>query len=158
MYRGPFLAGFAVRDAPDFTDWVVIEGERLHQLALSGQRALTSRYADRGDYTAALHHAGRLLALEPWQEEGHRLVMTVLARAGRRVDALRQYEVCRRALAEELGVAPSPETTALADQIRRGALTPVPASTAPPSGPRRAATLPAPRRDPARAAYPADWA
>ncbi|HET8628208.1 MAG TPA: BTAD domain-containing putative transcriptional regulator, partial [Thermomicrobiales bacterium] len=127
LYRGPFLAGFAVRDAPDFADWAAIEGERLHRLALGGLRALAERHAACGEYDAALRHAGRLLALEPWQEEGHRLVMTALARAGRRADALRQYEVCRRALANELGVEPAPETAALAERIRRGDLVGAPA-------------------------------
>src|SRR5439155_347965 len=127
----------AARDAPDFADWAVIEGERLHQLALRGLRALAARYAERGDYGAALHHAGRLLALEPWQEDGHRQMMAVLALAGRRVDALRQYEVCRRALAEELGVEPSPETAALAERIRRGERAAAPAEAG--SGSRRAA-------------------
>jgi DNA-binding SARP family transcriptional activator len=39
--------------------------------------------------------------------------MRVLARKGQRSAALAQYERCRQVLADELGVEPSIETTAL---------------------------------------------
>ena len=46
--------------------------------------------------------------------------MILLARNGQRSAALAQYERCRRVLEEELGVEPSPKTTALYEQIRSG--------------------------------------
>jgi hypothetical protein len=55
-----------------------------------------------------------------------------------------QYEACRDALQEELGIAPAPETTELRDQIRAGALTnAAPARPSPPP-PRPAAATPPP--------------
>lgn len=66
----------------------------------------------------ALEFAMRLLALDPWREEAHRQMMRLLARSGQRSAALAQYETCRRLLAQELGVEPSPETTALYERIR----------------------------------------
>ena len=48
--------------------------------------------------------------------------MRALALGGQRSAALAQYEACRRLLADELGVEPAPETTALYEQIRRGTL------------------------------------
>ena len=53
------------------------------------------------------------MELEPWQEEGQRQLMRLLAGSGRRAEALAQYEAHRRELAEELGVEPAPETTQL---------------------------------------------
>jgi predicted ATPase len=67
------------------------------------------------------------LDLEPWWEEAHQQLMRLLALSGRRSEALAQYHRCRRLLAEELNVAPSPETTDLYEQIREGNL----AGTAP---------------------------
>jgi predicted ATPase len=49
--------------------------------------------------------------------------MRLLAGAGKRSAALAQYEICRRLLADELGVSPAPETTLLAEQIRMLAAT-----------------------------------
>jgi DNA-binding SARP family transcriptional activator len=48
--------------------------------------------------------------------------MRLLAGSGQRGAALAQYETCRRVLAEELGVEPGPETTALYERIRDGGL------------------------------------
>jgi DNA-binding SARP family transcriptional activator len=43
--------------------------------------------------------------------------MRLLARSGQRSAALRQYETCRHTLADELGVEPHEETTALYERI-----------------------------------------
>jgi DNA-binding SARP family transcriptional activator len=48
--------------------------------------------------------------------------MRLQARGGQRGAALAQYETCRQALAEELGVEPGPETIALYERIRDGDL------------------------------------
>ncbi|MBI5290617.1 MAG: tetratricopeptide repeat protein, partial [Chloroflexi bacterium] len=60
----------------------------------------------------------RWLGLEPWNEEAHRRMMELLARTGQRSAALAQFEACRRALADELGLEPAPETTALYERLR----------------------------------------
>ncbi len=62
----------------------------------------------------------RLLMEEPEREEVHRLKMRLLALAGQRTAALRQYDDCTTALLNELGVPPSIETNALYDQIVAG--------------------------------------
>ena len=48
--------------------------------------------------------------------------MTALAGCGQRNAALAQYQVCRRRLVRELGLEPSPETTALYEQIQADVL------------------------------------
>ena len=70
----------------------------------------------------ALGFARRQVELAPWDEEGHREIMRLLAFSGQRGAALAQYEACRRALADELDAEPSAETVALYDQIRAGEL------------------------------------
>jgi DNA-binding SARP family transcriptional activator len=44
--------------------------------------------------------------------------MRLVARSRQRSAALRQYETCRHTLADELGVEPHEETTALYERIR----------------------------------------
>jgi predicted ATPase len=56
--------------------------------------------------------------MDPWREEAHRQLMLLLARSGQRSAALRQYETCRRILADELGVEPGAETRVLYERIR----------------------------------------
>ena len=60
-----------------------------------------------------------MLADDPLQEHLHRQVMRLHAAAGHADAALAQYARCREVLRAELGVAPSAETEALAERIRR---------------------------------------
>lgn len=119
LYRGDTLDGVMLRDSPDFETWLVGERERLRDLLLRRlDQAVDLRLA-AGDATRAMEHANRLLGLDPWRESAHRQMMTLLAHVGQRNAALAQYEQCRRALADELGVAPSAETTALYERLKR---------------------------------------
>ena len=68
---------------------------------------------DLGDPEQALSLARRALRADVLGEEAWRLVMRAHCRAGRRAEALRAYETCRRRLAEALGVQPAPETQTL---------------------------------------------
>ncbi len=77
------------------------------------------------NYAEGIQDARRLLMLDPWLESAHRNLMWMLARTGDRSGALAQYETCRQVLAQELGVEPVRETTALYEQIKAGAIEPV---------------------------------
>ncbi len=61
--------------------------------------------------------------------------MLMLAHSGQRTSALAQYEACRQALADELGIEPDPETTGLYEQIRDGDITAPVVAPAPFRGP-----------------------
>ncbi len=124
LYHGDFLAGFFVRDAPEFEEWALAQRVRYRELALHTLHTLTDHHLSRGEYGRAIDSATRLLALDAWREEAHRQLMLALARSGQRRAALAQYETCRRLLEAELGVPPSPETTALFDRIRAADNTP----------------------------------
>ena len=82
---------------------------------------LAGHHERAGEMEPALRYARRQVELEPWHEEAQRQVMRLLALSGQRAAALAQYEHCRRALAEELGIDPASETTALYERIRTGA-------------------------------------
>jgi len=123
LYQGHFLEGFSLSDCPAFEEWALFTRERLTRQMLSALHHLTTRYAQRNDYTQAQTYAWRQLELAPWDEAAHQQLMRVLALGGQRSAALAQYAACRRLLAEELGVEPAQETTQLYEQIRSGALT-----------------------------------
>lgn len=124
LYRGDFLEGFYVRGAPEFEAWWLAEQARLRETALHGIQQLAEHAAAQGDLAQAIALARRLLALEPWREQDHRRLMGWLAADGQRGAALAQFDICRRILADELGVEPSGETVALRDRIASGALEP----------------------------------
>ena len=122
LYRGDFLAGFYVRKASDFENWALAERARLQETMFDGLHALADYHADAGDLEHAVALIRRSLELEPWREEAHRRLMTWLALDGQRGAALAQFDICRQTLAEELGVEPAEETTALYQRIRDGEL------------------------------------
>jgi adenylate cyclase len=124
LYRGDFLEGFYVQQAPDFENWWLIEQARLRGMMLAALETLADLDARQDDLDGAITRTRRFLDLEPWHEAAHRRLMTWLALAGHRTAALAQYEICRRVLAEELAVEPAPETAALYDRIREGDLKP----------------------------------
>jgi DNA-binding SARP family transcriptional activator/predicted ATPase len=113
LYRGELMADWPVNGAPAFDEWLMMERQRLHELALRALYGLAAHYARLGVYEEAIAMVRRLLTLEPWQEEAHRQMMELLVLRGRRTEALMQYRTCRRTLMLELGVEPTVETQRL---------------------------------------------
>lgn len=136
LFRGDFLEGFGLRDAPAFEDWQRGEADGLRrELAVALARLVQARDED-GEHGAALAHARRWLALDLLHEPAHRALIRLLALSGDRAAALDQYRDCVRTLSRELGVPPLLETTALYEAILEGTLSPPP-PPAPPARPQR---------------------
>lgn len=124
LYRGDFIANLAADDGPTFEEWRLLCQERYHRQATLALEQITQHHLALDSYGEAQRYARQLLALEPWHEMAHRQLMRALALDGQRNAALLQYDVCRRALADELGAEPEPETIALWARIRDGTLAP----------------------------------
>ncbi|MCL5256310.1 MAG: AAA family ATPase [Chloroflexi bacterium] len=122
LYRGQFLEGFALDDSPAYEEWLYFKREELNVQAMAALRGLTTSHERRGEWKEAESFVRRQLALEPWNEDAHCALMRVLASSGRRSEALAQYEVCRRILAQELEAEPGRETNELCASIRAGKL------------------------------------
>lgn len=99
---------------PDwYDDWVVIERERFRQRRLHALESICRRLSECGHYALAVEAGLGAVAVEPLRESAHRAVMLAHLAQGNRGEALRQYELCRRLLGEQLGLDPTPETAAL---------------------------------------------
>ncbi len=139
LYRADFMSGFSLRDSPAFDDWQFFQGEGLRSQLADALPRLAERYAEGGQWEAAIQSARRWHSLDPLQEEPHRRLMQLYAQAGQRSAALRQYQECVRILEAELGVEPEPATQALYARLQAGELS---AEAKPPAGP--TVRLPAP--------------
>lgn len=117
LYHGEFLAGFFLRDAPEFENWALVERERLRLLAIEAMQKQVSHHQQVADYWAALQDINRLLAVEPLMEAPHRAKMLLLARTGQRPLALQHYKDVSNLFEEELGIAVSAQTTALYERL-----------------------------------------
>ncbi|HEX6201776.1 MAG TPA: BTAD domain-containing putative transcriptional regulator [Thermoanaerobaculia bacterium] len=117
LYRGELLAGFHVRDAAAFEEWLARQQERLREVAIESLTALVDHFAARGEYEPAIAHGRRLVELDPLSEQAHRELMRLYVLAGRRRRALAQYDELVEVLRRELGVAPLTETRRLHQSI-----------------------------------------
>ncbi|RIK22746.1 MAG: hypothetical protein DCC52_13570, partial [Chloroflexi bacterium] len=118
LYSGEFLAGFTVKHAPEFEVWMLEQREHCRALEVKLAEFVVERALEADATDTALDALNRLLALDVWNERAHRQKMLLLARRGEKLQALAQYQTARKTLADEFGVEPTPETTALYERIR----------------------------------------
>ncbi len=118
LYRDDFLTGFTLPDCPRFDEWQFFQTEGLRQAQASALERLVGLLTSQADYDTAIPHARRWVALDPLHEPAHYQLMQLYARAGQQSAAMRQYDLIRQTLADELGLSPSQETTALYNDIQ----------------------------------------
>lgn len=99
--------------------WVDGVRDRLREVLLWALCVLGEGHAQWGRPQLAVQAAEQAIALEPFRERTHQLLMRAHAAAGNPAEALRVYDRCRRLLAEELGVHPAAETAALHLELLR---------------------------------------
>ena len=118
LYRGPFLHHVPLEDSDLFLEWMNLEQEGLNRTAIEALEHLVVYYERRGDYKTASQYAERIVQLAPWEENGHQLVMRLLAMNGQFRAVKAQYRACCSYLEESLGVEPSADTVTLYQQIQ----------------------------------------
>jgi DNA-binding SARP family transcriptional activator len=118
LYRGDLFDG-AAHISFAFDAWVTALRQRIQRHAIKAMEASLIQNEQRREWTeSATLLALRILAIDPLQEEVHRILMRCYFQSGRRAEALRQYEYCRTVLWNEVRVAPEPETERLQREIR----------------------------------------
>jgi DNA-binding SARP family transcriptional activator len=118
QYRGDFLEGFTLPDAPAFEEWAGLQREYWHRQLSEILARLSQLQAEQGQVPQGLNTARRWTAHDPLNEAAHRRLMELYLIAGDKAAALQAYESCRTLLASELAAEPSPETKTLAERIR----------------------------------------
>ncbi len=124
-YRGEYLSGY-------YDDWMESERRRLSDRQVDALTRLIGMYRGVSDHKRALLFASELVELDPLREESHQEVMRLYGILGNTSAVERQFEQCRQAIHEELGLPPSDETVALLEAIRadwRSTSTVAPASS-----------------------------
>lgn len=90
-----------------YDDWLAIDRERFRQLRLHALETLCERLTEAGKLDQALEAGLAAVAGDPLRESAHRALINVYLAEGNPGDALRQYRLYRRLLAEKLGLEPS---------------------------------------------------
>lgn len=142
LAKGELLEGYDFDDRPELEAW--LRGARGH-IGRAAARAVAfeiERAESEGRIDEALVLAERAVAAEPLSESAHLRVTRLLLSKGDAPAAMNAYERCRKVLAKELAMKPSPAMLDVLRAIREGK---------PPSPARRAA---APRALPASVLRP----
>jgi DNA-binding SARP family transcriptional activator len=111
LYRADLLEGW-------YSDWCIYERERLQTMYLAILERLMGFCEAQREYETGVFYGLQILRYDRARESTHRRLMRLHTLAGDRTAALRQYQVCVSALADELDVEPAASTTTLYQMIR----------------------------------------
>jgi TolB-like protein/DNA-binding SARP family transcriptional activator/Flp pilus assembly protein TadD len=130
LYRGPFLDGFFLPDAPEFDEWANGERQRLAGGYAKALEALaTAAEADR-DFQRAVELWKTRAGQDLYDSRVALRLMLALEASGNRAAALQHAAIHQRLLEEELGIAATPEIAALVERLRRQPISETPGLSA----------------------------
>jgi len=111
LYRGDLMPTW-------YQDWCIYERERLQLIRIMMLEKLMFYCESRQRYARAIAYGQAILRQDRARERTHRELMRLYCLTGERTAAVRQYERCARALADEFDLRPDRQTVALHEQIR----------------------------------------
>ncbi|HEX6558687.1 MAG TPA: BTAD domain-containing putative transcriptional regulator, partial [Longimicrobiales bacterium] len=130
LYRGPFLANVALAENPEFEHWVDARRAHFSRAYRKAVRGVIEQHIARGETERAAVVALQAAGVEPLEDEFHHMAIDLMARAGKRAEALRHFEVYQ-ALLSSAQLTPLDETVALVAAIKDGSATAVPLAALP---------------------------
>lgn len=110
LYKGDFL--------PEVERvWCVPKRESLRETYVEALVGVGQCHEARKEFEGAIEWYRRALEVNELREDIHRHIMRCYEEAGRRPEALEQYQKCKEILRRELGIDPSAETRKLYAEI-----------------------------------------
>ena len=111
------LDGWDGTGATVFEDWLSHRRSMLQSVQVNALKSYARSLSADDDWAGALRASNRLVQIDPWSEEGHRILIEALANVDSRPVALAHFDRFERSLAHEFGVSPEPETVRLIDRV-----------------------------------------
>lgn len=117
LYRGPFLDGFYLSDAPEFEHWADAQRSRLQQRAVVALEQLAAETEARGDPRGAVQRWRDLASIDPLDSRVVLGLMRALSAGGDRAGALHAARAHEKLLRHELDAAPDPAIRELYERL-----------------------------------------
>lgn len=121
QYRGPFLDGFYLDDAPEFERWVEEERARLKSRYTTAVERLAEAADAARDHVAAVRWWRALVEAEPVSARSAAGFIRSLMKAGDHAAALQFAEQYESIVARELGTSVGPAVAKLVAEVRAAA-------------------------------------
>ncbi len=99
-------------------EWLEPTREHLRQARLHALESICIELSNLGHFGRAVEVCLAAVAVEPLRDTSQRELIRLYLAEGNRVEALRQFDSYRTLMADELGLAPSPEIASMVEQIR----------------------------------------
>lgn len=136
-YRGPFLDGFYLGDAPDFDQWLEAERARMERSYSGALERLAQSAEAAQDHATAVRWWRRLAETDPVSSKNATGLIRALMNAGDHAAALQYAEHYEAVVMEELGTSVGPAIANLVADVRAKAKSErVTAPKSPPAPPR----------------------
>ncbi len=119
LYKGPFLEGIYLDEAPEFERWAETERTALAHEYVHALEKLAQQTAAKGDARAAVGYWRLLANADPLNAQSALGLMRALAAAGDRAAALQHYRVYEMLLRQELDLAPDAAVVRLAEELKK---------------------------------------
>jgi predicted ATPase/DNA-binding SARP family transcriptional activator/Tfp pilus assembly protein PilF len=141
LVDGDLLEGFALDDAPEFSDWLDHTREELRQRWRSAVRRHAADLEGAGRYAEAAASLEPLCDADPFDEDLLRRLLVDLAASGKLDRAQQRFDRVARTMEREFATEPERATIELLEQLRSGQ--PLPPSAPPAPQPAPTQQLPA---------------
>ncbi len=117
LYRGDFLSGFSLKNCLQFSDWQLQQCEFLNRELCFALESLVAIYEKKADFEKGIHYCRKYVEQDYLNEEAHCTMMRLYAASGQRNLAVNQFQLCKKALIEELNLRPEESTFELYESI-----------------------------------------
>lgn len=128
LYQGPFLDGFHLPGAGDFSRWVETERAALAHDYMRSLEALARASTAKGSASEAVNWWRKITALDPLNARYTMGLMEALVASGDRAGAIKQAHVYHLLVEQELDLPPDRDVMTLAERLRSAADAPAPAT------------------------------
>ena len=123
LYRGPFLDGFFIAQAPEFERWVEQERDRLARRFASCLEQIAGQHESAGEWASAAEEWRRLAAHDPYNSRVALRTMRALDACGDVAGALRHAQNHQARVRDDLGLESDPAVVELAESVRKQSTT-----------------------------------
>ena len=118
VYRGPFLDGFYLSDAPEFEQWLEAKRARLERSYSGALERLAQSAEATQDHATAVRWWRKLAETDPVSSKNASGLIRALMNAGDHAAALQYAEHYEAVVAQELGTSVGPAVANLVAEVR----------------------------------------